>query len=465
MAPEQIRAFAGEGFSTIGPQTDVFGLAATIYELLTGKLPFGAASPADDGVHMLLEQRRNRPESIRATNPQVSSEFDELILECLSYEPEMRPQTAELLIARLTVVTQGVVRPLAATNRSSILKMTVAAAALLFAVSFLPLKGGQDAKNAALGLGDKGTIKEPELTPEVKLATFLADGYDAFEAKDFEKAEQLFLKAKQFDPAHEGAVIGWIRANFHLGNVEAAERAGLRIFTNGNPEMEALKGLCHAGIEKHASAIMRFRAAIDGGLATREVLTNLGYSLYRSGEYDEAVEVLEKVRRMGGDTTVANLLQVYAYSYIWQRGANRKKTGDNYDEQLLVSLIEECSDVPAKFKVASEIYVRFARSLKGIDSAAKEEWAQRSLAAFRQGLDVGLHPAYWNGIKNSMPQSILESEEAKQFTREAEGLRSRLHRTFYLLDPITGTRLDRCTERKLTVGPALKISTIIAAAK
>ena len=176
MAPEQIRAFAGEGFSTIGPQTDVFGLAATIYELLTGKLPFGAASPADDGVHMLLEQRRNRPESIRATNPQVSSEFDELILECLSYEPEMQPQTAELLIARLTVVTQGVVRPLAATNRSSILKMTVAAAALLFAVSFLPLKGGQDAKNAALGLGDKGTIKEPELTPEVKLATFLADG-------------------------------------------------------------------------------------------------------------------------------------------------------------------------------------------------------------------------------------------------------------------------------------------------
>ena len=84
MAPEQIRAFAGEGYSSIGPQTDVYGLAATIYELLTGRLPFGAAPPADDGVLMLLERRRERPKSIRLTNPQVSPEFDRLILECLS---------------------------------------------------------------------------------------------------------------------------------------------------------------------------------------------------------------------------------------------------------------------------------------------------------------------------------------------------------------------------------------------
>lgn len=465
MAPEQIRAFAGEGFSTIGPQTDVYGLAATIYELLTGKLPFGAAPPADDGVQMLLEQRRNRPGSIRATNPQVSTEFDELILECLSYEPELRPQNADVLIARLAVVNQSVFKTSTATKRSSILKMTVAAAALIFAVTFLPTQDRQDTKNAALGPGDKNTLKELELTPEAKIATLMADGYDAFDAKDFEKAEQLFLKAKQFDEGHEGAVLGWIRANFHLGNVEAAERAGSPIHTNGIPEKAALKGLCYAGIEKHDSAIMRFRDAIAGGLATREVLTNLGFSLYRSGKYDEAVEVLEKVRRMGGDTTSANLLQAYSYSYIWQRGENRRKQGDNFDEQLLVNLIEECPDVPAKFKVASEMYLSFAYSLKGIDSAEKEEWAQRSFAAFRRGLDVGLHPAYWNGIKDLMPQSIRDLEEAKQFTKQVEGQRPTQHRTFYLLDPITGTRFDRWTERNLTVRPAPKTSTIVAAVR
>lgn len=102
MAPEQIRAFAGEGYSTIGPQTDVYGLAATIYELLTGNRPFGAAPPADDGVQKLLERRRESPESIRITNPQVSPEFDQLILECLRYEPDQRPQDAEAVIARLT---------------------------------------------------------------------------------------------------------------------------------------------------------------------------------------------------------------------------------------------------------------------------------------------------------------------------------------------------------------------------
>jgi tetratricopeptide (TPR) repeat protein len=423
MAPEQIRAFAGEGFSTIGPWTDVYGLAATIYELLTGKLPFGAAPPADDGVQMLLEQRRNRPESIRATNPQVSIEFDELILECLSYEPEMRPQSAELLVARLAEENQRVARPSAATKRLSILTMTGAAAALLFAVTFLPLKGGQDTKNVALGSGDKDTIKEQELTPEVKLATLMADGYEAFEAKDFEKAEQLFLKAKQFDEGHEGAVLGWIRANFHLGNVEAVERAGRRIFTNGNPEKAALKGLCHAGVENHERAIIRFRDAIAGGLATREVLTNLGFSLYRTAEYDEAVEVLEKVRRMHGDTTVANLIQAYSYLNLWQqRDANGKRP--KFDDQLLVNLIEECSDIPAKFKVASEVYLGTAYILGVNDPAAQDEWAHLSLAAFRRGLEFGLDPAYWNGIKDLMPQSILDTEEAKQFTEQGEGQNS-----------------------------------------
>ena len=463
MAPEQIRAFAGQGFSSIGPQTDVYGLAATIYELLTGRLPFGAAPPSDGGVQMLLERRRECPESVRLTNPQVSPEFDRLILECLSYEPEQRPQSAEILIARLAEVTQSVSDSPAMTKRAAILKMTIAAAAMILAVAFVPLNRSQNTANSSLGLGEKDTIAQPELTPEAKLAQLVEGGYDAFEAKDFEKAEQLFLKARQIDEGHDGANFGWIRANFHLGNVEAAERAAAGIFNDGTPEKAALSGLCHAGIESHPLAIVLFKDAIAGGLDTPEVLTNLGYCLYRSGKYDEAIEVLEEARRHGGDTTIANVLEVFSYSYIWQRRGPRGKPLHKFDEPLLASLIAECRDVPAKFKVTSDVYIGMAHTIASKDAALKEVWMQRSLAAFRQGLEVGLDPANWNGIKDLMSPSILETEEAKRFTAQAEGRRSTQHRTLYLLDPLVGTRFDRWTERKLTTGPIARPASLVAA--
>jgi serine/threonine protein kinase len=462
MAPEQIRAFAGEGFSTIGPQTDVYGLAATIYELLTGKLPFGAAPPADDGVQTLLERRRTMPESIRSLNPQVSRAFDDLVMECLNYEPEMRPQSAEELIARLRLIDQGDSKVESQTKRASIIKMTVAAASLLFAVAFLPLEGQK--QESATPSETLSSVPKPELTPEAKLAGWVVDGYDALEAKEFEKAEQLFLKAKQFDEGHEGAEFGWIRANFHLGNVEAAARAGNRIYNDGTPEKAALSGLCYAGVDEHSFAIMQYKDAIAGGLETREILTNLGYSFWKSGQYDEAVEVLEKVRLMGGDTTTANLILAYAYSMIWQRRGDRGKRIHKFDDQLLISLIEDCSDVPAKYKTASEIYITLPRILAVKDPAAKAEWAQSSFDAFRRGVDLGLDVAYWNGLKIFMPESILATEEAKQFTEQADGRRSVQHRTLYLLDPLHGTGFDRWTERKLTTSRPAKPTNLVAAA-
>lgn len=414
MAPEQIRAFAGKGFSSIGPQTDIYGLAATIYELLTGRLPFGAAPPADDGLQGLLERRRTRPESICAINPQVTREFEALLFECLAYDEARRPQSAEDLIARLADIRQSSSADVRTFRRASAAKMTVAAAGLLLAVSVVPSREPSPASSDGAGSVSRQTIADPTVTRKEVVARLVSDGYDAFEAQNFKKAEALFADAMDRDPGHEGAVIGWIRANFHQGNVEAVERAGVKIFNDGTPEKAALRGLCHAGVENHPLAIPNFRTAVNGGLETKEVLTDLGYSLYRSGEYDEAIEVLERVRAMGGDTSIANLILVRAWPMVWQRRVRGKRIHE-FDHQLLVSLIEQSRDCPAKFYVAAQIYASFVRRLGRNDPAVAELWGYRALMAISQGCELGLDPASWNGIRRSLPESVLNSPQAAQF--------------------------------------------------
>ena len=73
---------------------------------------------------------------------------------------------------------------------------------------------------------------------------------------------------------------------------------------------------------------------------------------------------------------------------VWQRRGARGKRIHQFDDPLLVSLIEDCSDIPAKCKTASNLYATFTRIVAGNDPAAKTEWAQSSFDAFQPGVEV-----------------------------------------------------------------------------
>jgi serine/threonine-protein kinase len=93
MSPEQAIGKRG----TLGPASDVFSLGTILYEMLTGRPPFQAAS-AVDTVFQLLEQEVTPP---RAVRPSANRELSMVALRCLQKPPDLRYTSAAALAADL----------------------------------------------------------------------------------------------------------------------------------------------------------------------------------------------------------------------------------------------------------------------------------------------------------------------------------------------------------------------------
>ncbi|MBK8994249.1 MAG: tetratricopeptide repeat protein [Myxococcales bacterium] len=222
VAPEQIRGIPAD------PRSDVYSFGCVLHEILCGKPVFGGPT----AIHAAIGHLTEAPPAPSSVAPRgwVTKEIDDWVKSMLDKEPEKRPKNAGALLEALETMGRSAVAKKESKLSDAELDKRVealvadpadgdAAVALEAAV-----EEGADAARVAeafsmaadgIEVGDDKKKRETK-----KSLLFRAARLFEYQAKDLEKAEQMYTWLVDLDPADDIAVTALEDVRKQLGKYE-----------------------------------------------------------------------------------------------------------------------------------------------------------------------------------------------------------------------------------------------------
>jgi tetratricopeptide (TPR) repeat protein len=331
MAPEQAR---GQG-KEVGPAADVYALGAILYETLTGRPPFKAATPMET----MLQVIHDEPVPPRRFQPAVPAELETICLKCLSKDPAHRYASAAVLADDLKRFLNGEpIRARPSTRWEQTIKWAKRKPAIsglvgVSAVALLTLFGVVLGFTLKLGAALKATEDQRDLAEkreqdadrqraEAEQARAVAQAVIDFLQHDLLRQANSYEQAgRQFTPDPDVKVATLLdRAAAGIGErfrdqplVAAAVHQAI--------------GDAYQGIGKYEFAIRHLSAAWELRTAhlgpdhpeTLTALNNLATAYQKAGRTAEAIQLLEQVCRqaqqLGSDRHGLGALNNLAWAY------------------------------------------------------------------------------------------------------------------------------------------------------